>query len=61
MGTVEKAIMGIIALIAIYLFIFNGEKTSMVISNLAEGGATLVATLQGRGGFGAGRLTGIGI
>lgn len=54
MNTLEKVVAGIIALIAIYLFVFNADNTSKVIMSFASGGSELIATLQGRGFFGAG-------
>lgn len=54
MSVLEKFITGAFALIAIYLFIYNGDKTSQVIKSFATGSSNVFATLQGRGSAGAG-------
>lgn len=48
MSVLEKFITGAFALIAIYLFIFNGSKTSEVIKSFADGSSGVFKTLQGR-------------
>jgi hypothetical protein len=48
MSTLEKFIAGAFALIAIYLFVFNADKTSMVIKAFASGSSNVFQTLQGR-------------
>lgn len=52
MSTLEKFFAGAFALIAIYLFVINGEKTSQVIKAFAAGSSNIFATLQGRGAGG---------
>ena len=52
MSTIEKFFAGAFALIAIYLFIYNGDKTSQVIKAFASGSSNIFATLQGRGNGG---------
>lgn len=52
MTTLEKFFAGAFVLIAIYLFIYNGEKTSQVIKAFASGSSNIFATLQGRGSGG---------
>lgn len=48
MSTLEKFFAGAFALIAIYLFVFNANKSSEVISSFATGSAKVFQTLQGR-------------
>lgn len=50
MSALEKFFAGAFGLIAIYLFIYNGEKTSQVIKSFAAGSSQIFTTLQGRGG-----------
>ncbi len=52
MSTLEKFIAGAFGLIAIYLFVFNADKTSQVIKAFAAGSSNIFATLQGRGSGG---------
>lgn len=52
MSLLEKFFAGAFALIAIYLFVFNADKTSQVIKAFASGSSNVFATLQGRGGGG---------
>jgi hypothetical protein len=51
-STIEKFFTGAFVLIAIYLFVINGPKTSQVIQSLAAGSSSIFATLQGRGAGG---------
>lgn len=44
----KDIVSGIVMLILIYLLVTNGSKTAQVINALAQGGGTLVSTLQGR-------------
>lgn len=48
MNTLEKFIAGAFGLIAIYLFVFNANKSSEVIKSFAEGSSNVFKTLQGR-------------
>jgi len=49
MSVLEKFFAGAFGLIAIYLFIYNGDKTSKVIESFAKGSSGVFSTLQGRG------------
>jgi hypothetical protein len=48
MGTIGKALSGIGILIAIYLFVYNGDKTAKIISTLGSNTTMGIKTLQGR-------------
>lgn len=48
MTVLEKFIAGAFGLIAIYLFVFNANKTSEVIKSFAAGSSQVFTTLQGR-------------
>lgn len=48
MGTLEKIIAGTFTLIVIYLFVFNAEKSSQVITALGNVYMGSVRTLQGQ-------------
>jgi hypothetical protein len=43
-----KVLSMVFLLILTYLFIFNGEKTVMVINSFAQGSKDLIVSLQGR-------------